>query len=182
MTGNYPCGFDGFQARIEAVTEMLGGTLFARMEVEREFVDALQIVLRRRLGDGERLEERLEDRRDTWWTAATDEDFAAAVAAETRFRGHAPAPESGRWRVGPAHGDAVLRGADLWLETAGGHILLAFGVKHDARSWRIRLTAAGEDLLAFLGRLAPERVLRFWSEAAMLRFLREIAAVHMAAP
>jgi len=177
MTGNYPCGFDGFQARIEAVTEMLGGTLFARMEVEREFVDALQIAVRQRLGQGHRLE----DRRHTWWTAATSEDFAAAAAAEGRFRGHAVEPESGRWRVGPARGDAVLRSEDLWLETAGGHVLLAFGAKHDARSWRIELTAAGEDLLAFLGRSAPDRVLRFWSKGAMLRFLRDVGAL-MAAP
>src|SRR5437016_3604338 len=130
MIGNYPRGFDGFQARIEAVTEMLGGTLFARMEVEREFVDALQIALLRRLGTGQRLE----DHRETWWTAATDEDFAAAALAEARFRGHASEPEAGRWRVGPAYGDAVLRGSDLWLETTGGHVLLALGAKHDARS------------------------------------------------
>lgn len=87
MSGNFPSGFSGFQARLQATIEACGGDELARMAVEREFRSALEREVR------DRETETGADRNFHYprphlgaWLAASDEDFDKAGAwAEGQF-------------------------------------------------------------------------------------------------
>lgn len=80
MTGNFPLGFAGFQAALEACVEATGGDWLARAAVEEEFQRAVHRQVRRR--EVERGQERPFEyprphRSD--WMSATEEDWAIAA-------------------------------------------------------------------------------------------------------
>lgn len=87
MTGNYPSGFDGFQARMEATIEACGGDWLARASVEEEFQRTLARAVRKR-EQGTDQERPFDYRRQfkSEWMAATALDFNhAGEEAEQGF-------------------------------------------------------------------------------------------------
>lgn len=81
MSGNFPSGFEGFQARMEATIEACGGDDLARMAVERSFRAELERAVRKReseLNQGRKFEYPRPHHGS--WLAATAPDFDLAAA------------------------------------------------------------------------------------------------------
>lgn len=85
MSSNFPTGFFGFRARMDAMAEMLGGDALAKCAVERVFAEDLESVAKRSYDDSDR-PFTMHLPHHAGWTRATEADFdRAAEIAEGRF-------------------------------------------------------------------------------------------------
>lgn len=90
MNGNHPPGFPGFQSRLEAMAEELGGDWLANRAVEDSFSSALDLAMREGPENARRRADRDLSRRWAYraeWVRATDADWdRAATFGENPFR------------------------------------------------------------------------------------------------
>lgn len=159
---NYPDGFPGFQGRIEALTEALGGHEAARTIVEDQYVRSLREVICHRLygkswSSGERY--------SALWTAATDADFNDAHDAAMRFFRPRDEEIIHEWQSLALSATIRLRQCTLFLERDEYAASLAIGAPdtsgaarlHPAQTtrrdpWHIHLTDFGETIAKVLKR------------------------------
>lgn len=84
MTGNFPEGFAGFQARLEAAAEAAGGDALAWMAAEHAFASAIEQAMRDRPETRSQVYYRRPHRGE--WLRAREEDWGkAGDIAERRF-------------------------------------------------------------------------------------------------
>lgn len=126
---NYPAGFAGFQARMEAAAEAAGGDALAWMAAEHAFAASIESIMRRDRKDDRDLYRYRRPHLGAW-LRAREEDWAnAAAAAEAQIYfdpEDAPEFDEGQqWRT--IHGQAtvlrVTRRAGIILATQHGRMV-----------------------------------------------------------
>ena len=141
---NFPSGFEGFQCRLEAMVEALGGHNFVRIAVAQDMADGLRHIVDSRLGgyDATRGLTFAE------YLLATASEFDAAAAAVERmvYREHEEPADA---ISAPIHGGAfALRDTRLWFETDRAALLMAHAYPdngHTRRSGKERWSVSVTD-------------------------------------
>lgn len=118
MAGNFPPGFLGWQARIDAISEALGGSAVVREWVATEFAEKLRATMAIARG--------VRDYDLPWrvaWTMATTAEFDQASAERERVMGieqYEPIAAEVEW-----NGAMIRRReAGVWLEGGGYRLLI----------------------------------------------------------
>lgn len=141
MTSNFGDGFLGFQARIDAIAEALGGDAEVREWVASEFAERLRRTMATMRGCREyTLPWRI------FWTMATTAEFDAGGRQAERIMGieqYEPIEAQATWRGA----QLARRGATIWLEGGGYRLIVAMASRDDGESarkgkerWRAHIT------------------------------------------
>lgn len=158
---NFPTGFDGFQARMEAAIEACGGDHIARMHCEREFAAAIARQVRK----GRDRPHKCPGPHRGEWLAATAEQFdRAAQDAERRCVLADPPPMNGeRFKL--------LWGKETMVRaTSRGAVILA-----TRRGLHASLTDTGYALASMNGHTHRSHHRTFRSEEGAAAFFPRLA-------
>jgi hypothetical protein len=179
---NFPEGFLGFQAQIEALTETLGGTDGVRIVIENQFNKSLRDIISIRLygntyANGGRY--------SGIWTAATNADFAAAFEDASRYY-HVRLDRDPELRfVSPSlKVELVQRDTSLYLENGGHAIFLVHAYEdthaaariHPAQTtrrdpWEIAIMDSGKTILRALDRHVAKAAVQAQGRAGAVKSL-----------
>ncbi|QCO18892.1 hypothetical protein D3869_26865 (plasmid) [Azospirillum brasilense] len=182
---NFPQGFEGMQARLDAMVEALGGSHFARVAVANELAGALRRVVNDRLGfagsHGLTFAE--------YVLASRAEFDTASSTVEQRVYREMTEPSDAV--SASVHGGVIaLRGTCLWFETSRAALLLAHAYVdacHRRRAgkdrWSVSLTEEAKAYFFHAGGSEPaQSSTGAGSRDGAVKSLRRLAEVAFRAP
>jgi len=186
VTSNHRPGFEGFQSRLDAMVEALGGHHFARVAVAQDMADRLRRLVDSRLGYeatcGLTFSEYL-------LATAGEFDAAAATTEKIVYREHAEPADA---VSAPIHGGTIaLRDTRLWFETDRAALLLAHAYEdphHHHRKggkarWGVGLTDEAKAYFYHAGGKEPaQSSTSAGSRDGALKSLRRLAETAFGAP